>query len=212
MGFATKMQVHFRPPISGKKCVLESNKCGKYWKLRRRTCFQHVAWRIRVSEKTGNQINALLLCSLRLIVLSLVLFIAFLSRPHALLIQAIGHCVLSCFVFGSHRQVWNKRQHDMFKDAEGRRLTLAGDGRADSPGHSAKYGTYTMLDVEKNKVLHVETVQVLNNSIGLTSRTYECANILKRRMYNEMRLSLGKWLLLEYAVQYYLTFLRGPFL
>lgn len=48
----------------------------------------------------------------------------------------------------------------LFDAAVGRHLTIGGDGRADSPGHSAKYGTYTMLDVHQNKVLHVETVQV----------------------------------------------------
>lgn len=60
----------------------------------------------------------------------------------------------------SQNQVWNKHQEQLFTAAAGRQLSIAGDGRADSPGHSAKYGTYTMLDVEDNKVLHVETVQV----------------------------------------------------
>lgn len=57
-------------------------------------------------------------------------------------------------------QVWNRKQNELFEQASGRELVLAGDGRSDSPGHSAKYGTYTVVDVSTKKVLHVETVQV----------------------------------------------------
>ncbi|KAG0426745.1 hypothetical protein HPB47_026171 [Ixodes persulcatus] len=55
--------------------------------------------------------------------------------------------------------VWNKHQLGLFTAAAGKKLTIAGDGRADSPGHSAKYGTYTMFHVDSNKVLQVETAQ-----------------------------------------------------
>lgn len=72
----------------------------------------------------------------------------------------------------------------MFEQAEGRSHTLAGEGRADSPGHSAKYGTYTILDVERNKVLHVETVQVLNKSSKPASRNYEIGEVWKKSYTN----------------------------
>ena len=39
-------------------------------------------------------------------------------------------------------------------------LAIGGDGRADSPGHSAKYGSYGIIDLSTNKVLHIELVQV----------------------------------------------------
>ena len=39
-------------------------------------------------------------------------------------------------------------------------MTLAGDGRCDSPGHSAKYGTYTMLDVKSNKIVDFKFLSV----------------------------------------------------
>ena len=39
-------------------------------------------------------------------------------------------------------------------------MTLAGDARCDSPGHSAKYGTYTMLDVKINKIVDFKVVSV----------------------------------------------------
>ena len=35
---------------------------------------------------------------------------------------------------------------------------LAGDGRCDSPGSSAKYCSYSLMEMESHKILHVETV------------------------------------------------------
>ena len=40
---------------------------------------------------------------------------------------------------------------------------LFGDGRADSPGHSAKYGSYTVVDMRCNKVVDYRLVQVCSN-------------------------------------------------
>ncbi|XP_068736804.1 uncharacterized protein [Montipora capricornis] len=43
--------------------------------------------------------------------------------------------------------------------AEGKELILGGDGRCDSPGHSAKYGSYSLTDLEQNKILDSQLVQ-----------------------------------------------------
>ena len=43
---------------------------------------------------------------------------------------------------------------------EGKDLVLGGDGRCDSPGFSAKYGSYSFMELDYNVVLHVELVQV----------------------------------------------------
>lgn len=39
-------------------------------------------------------------------------------------------------------------------------VVWSGDGRFDSMGHSAKYGTYTMFSCTTNKVVHFELLQV----------------------------------------------------
>ena len=57
--------------------------------------------------------------------------------------------------------VWTEKQSKLltacvFKGP----LTIGGDGRADSPGHSAKYGSYGIIDLDNNKVIHIELVQV----------------------------------------------------
>ena len=39
-------------------------------------------------------------------------------------------------------------------------VIIGGDRRADSPGDSAKYGSYSIIDLETDKVVHIELVQV----------------------------------------------------
>ena len=52
---------------------------------------------------------------------------------------------------------------------EGRGLIIGGDGRADSPGHSAKYGSYTVMELEMGVVLDVQLVQVRFNLQFITT-------------------------------------------
>ena len=40
----------------------------------------------------------------------------------------------------------------------GKTVTLAGDGRCNSPGSSAKYCTYSVLDIDTNTIIHAETL------------------------------------------------------
>ena len=39
-------------------------------------------------------------------------------------------------------------------------IILGGDVRADSPGHSAKYGSYTCMDINSGKIVDLQLVQV----------------------------------------------------
>ena len=57
---------------------------------------------------------------------------------------------------------WKTEQNRVFNTLKERveQVTLAGDGRCDSPGHSAKYGTYTMLDVESDKIVNFKVISV----------------------------------------------------
>ncbi|XP_040065676.1 uncharacterized protein LOC8030003 isoform X2 [Ixodes scapularis] len=64
--------------------------------------------------------------------------------------------------------VWSQEQAALLDQAKNRPLKLAGDGRADSPGFSAKYGTYSVLDLDTNKIVHFELVQ--SNEVGGSGR------------------------------------------
>ena len=59
---------------------------------------------------------------------------------------------------------WEKEQNLVIASIreKGEPVMLAGDGRADSPGHSAKYGTYTMMNVDTDKIVDFEVVQVMD--------------------------------------------------
>lgn len=59
-------------------------------------------------------------------------------------------------------RVWTKQQTGLFKQLKKacRKVVLGGDARCDSPGHSAKYSSYTLMDLERNKVIHLELIQV----------------------------------------------------
>lgn len=58
--------------------------------------------------------------------------------------------------------VWNQHQTELLKQLhkEKRPLILGGDGRADSPGHSAKFGSYTIMELKQKAVIDVQLVQV----------------------------------------------------
>lgn len=60
---------------------------------------------------------------------------------------------------------WNKWQGDAF-DAliSNGPVILGGDMRADSPGHSAKYGSYSMMNLRTNKIIDLQLVQ--SNEVG----------------------------------------------
>ncbi len=57
-------------------------------------------------------------------------------------------------------KVWNLHQAELLSSVQDN-LILGGDGRCDSPGHTAKYGTYTLMDLQLKKILHIQLVQVI---------------------------------------------------
>ena len=57
--------------------------------------------------------------------------------------------------------VWEESQQKLFQASEGKTLVLGGDARKDSPGHSAKYGSYTLMDLGSNKIVDTQLIQVI---------------------------------------------------
>ena len=67
--------------------------------------------------------------------------------------------------------VWERHQRKLLSELMIEKkgfkgLVIAGDGRADSPGHSAKYGSYSIIDINKNNVVDVDVklVQVTHGN------------------------------------------------
>ena len=52
---------------------------------------------------------------------------------------------------------WSREQSRLLAQSKAHSpsLSIGGDGRADSPGHSAKYESYGIIDLNTKKVLHI---------------------------------------------------------
>ncbi|KAL1446504.1 hypothetical protein MTO96_028814 [Rhipicephalus appendiculatus] len=74
--------------------------------------------------------------------------------------------IQSALLFPSVYKLWTDQQERLLESSEP--LSLAGDGRCDSPGFSAKYLTYTFIDASRDVILHTELVQV--NEVGNSVR------------------------------------------
>ncbi len=84
------------------------------------------------------------------------------------LLKTLGCASISSRTFFRHQHtynhIWNKHQAEIMRQLKGekRPLVLGGDGRADSPGHSAKFGSYTLMALKKRVIIDVQLVQVSN--------------------------------------------------
>lgn len=60
-------------------------------------------------------------------------------------------------------RTWETQQQEILSQIKiqyNGQVVAAADGRSDSPGHSAKYGSVTLMDPRFNKVIDIQTVQV----------------------------------------------------
>lgn len=55
---------------------------------------------------------------------------------------------------------WRKYQNRLLERLTNQEVVLAGDGRHDSMGHSAKYGTYTIFCCTAGLIIHIVLMQV----------------------------------------------------
>ncbi len=59
-------------------------------------------------------------------------------------------------------EVWNsyRASYIVWAAACEEGICLGGDRRADTPGHSAKYGSYAMMDLDSGLIVDLQLVQV----------------------------------------------------
>ncbi|KAH9364189.1 hypothetical protein HPB48_006285 [Haemaphysalis longicornis] len=63
-------------------------------------------------------------------------------------------------VLGSMVRLYQEQQDQLVRRVAGTAVDLAGDGRCDSPGYSAKYCTYSLLCTQLNRIIHCEQIRV----------------------------------------------------
>ena len=98
--------------------------------------------------------------------------------------------IQSLYALPSIREMWNKMKEVIWKAFENDVLVVCGDGRMDSPGFSAKYCVYTMMEHYLNVIIDLEVVD--KREAGGTSTLMEkmgCKRLLERMMKS---LNLGE--------------------
>ena len=88
------------------------------------------------------------------------------------------------YLFPVINECWKREQNSIFSGLAGQDLWLSGDGRCDSPGHNAKYGTYTMIDQRTDKIVDFQIVQVteVNNSNAMEREGFKrCMDNIKTK-------------------------------
>ncbi|XP_071832101.1 uncharacterized protein [Apostichopus japonicus] len=68
--------------------------------------------------------------------------------------------VKKLYVAPAVEEMWGNMQETLFTSLTDKEVVVSGDARNDSPGHSAQYCTYTMMEESSGKVLHMEIVDV----------------------------------------------------
>ena len=84
------------------------------------------------------------------------------------------------FLFPVVNKAWKDHQENLFEEVKkSKKLDICGDGRCDSPGHNAKYGTYTVMAESTNKILDFSVVQVTEVSSSNAMEAEGCNRVLK---------------------------------
>lgn len=113
-----------------------------------------------------------------------ILFAGALPTKALRIFNILNCCCISPSTFFRHQRqylqpaisaIWKSNQLALLSNLRdhGKKLALSGDGPADSPGHSAKYGSYTVIEMTCNKVLDYKLVQVclrVNVIIGCVNK------------------------------------------
>ncbi|XP_071950193.1 uncharacterized protein [Antedon mediterranea] len=107
------------------------------------------------------------------------------------------------FLIPAVNNLWDRKQTDLLRVARQSEVTLGGDARCDSMGHSAKYGSYTLLDLDRKKILAMELVQS-NETNGSYHMELEglkrCLNVLWKSnvaigtLVTDRHAQIQKWL------------------
>ncbi|XP_064470217.1 uncharacterized protein LOC135384967 [Ornithodoros turicata] len=82
--------------------------------------------------------------------------------------------------------VYQTRQKELLGQLQPRPLTIAGDGRCDSPGHTALYGTYTLLETTANRIIHFELVKATEVSSSNAMEKHGLQRCLAFLEWNDM--------------------------
>ena len=67
--------------------------------------------------------------------------------------------IQTCYLIPAVDNVWFDERECVLSKIHGS-VSVGGDARCCSPGHTAKYGSYTLMDLSTNKILDMQLIQV----------------------------------------------------
>ncbi|CAB4006537.1 Hypothetical predicted protein [Paramuricea clavata] len=71
-----------------------------------------------------------------------------------------GNLSKKLYIIPAINKFWEQHQKQLWKEKAGKEVVLSGDGRNDSPGHSAQYCTYSLADMDDQAILQMNVVDV----------------------------------------------------
>ena len=66
----------------------------------------------------------------------------------------------SLYISPAVNEFWEQHKQELWEEKAGKDVVLSGDGRNDSPGHSAQYCTYSLADMEDHAILQMNIMDV----------------------------------------------------
>jgi len=106
-------------------------------------------------------------------------------------------------------EIWLSKRDSYLVELKDEQLIVGGDGRCDSMGHCAKYGSYTAIELTNNKVLTVELVQsnetTSSNAMELMGLkkmvdVFNLFNLNVRDVVTDRHKQINKWIREDWEV------------
>ena len=93
-------------------------------------------------------------------------------------------------VFPVIDNAYEKQQKDVIETLKEKKTSvdLCGDGRSDSPGHNAEYGTYSLMDEATGHIIDFSLVQVSEVSSSNAMENEGCQRSLKKVMNQNVKI------------------------
>ncbi|KAJ8050070.1 hypothetical protein HOLleu_03121 [Holothuria leucospilota] len=96
------------------------------------------------------------------------------------------------FLIPEVNSFWSAHQNDIIESLQGVPVDLAGDGRCDSPGYNAKYCSYSLMDVNSEKIVDLELVQCseTGSSVRMEAEAFQRSF---KRVPDDLKLNVARF-------------------
>ncbi|KAK0148319.1 hypothetical protein N1851_011713 [Merluccius polli] len=72
--------------------------------------------------------------------------------------QTTHYTIQDTYCVDTIKEYWEEKRSEAIRRLQGEDVVLLGDGRNDSPGHSAQYCSYTTMELDTKEIVYVATI------------------------------------------------------